>query len=372
MRDEGYATYPIGGTGVWNAAVGTNPSQAYETPATSKNYPPGSFGVTPYANDSVQGHLQMVYDGSRIVSSTSWGDQYMAQSDVSGGVSGDGNYGWPGPNIDRTMAWSFQYIDTPTWIGLIPGVPVLDGFPGYNASAIDVCRWYAKVCQWWTNMPAIIPLVCIGVELTTVLSKNRSYSIWEIDGYSNAVDHDSYGQHQQRWQYYPFPWDFETSAWSFLARVDQVLGQDAYPAADDPKAVGELVQEAQQSAYPDRYEEAYEWVRPLLDEAMKGEPVEPEKPQKPPKPEESGAWWIGFSTPDPNGVKWLGSQNAPEGAWVRPTESGGKVWLELVAPEAAKPTEGKPAAIEETISFSGEGDTHRLSGQLKIAPKEEG
>lgn len=47
MRDEGYSTYPIGGTGEWNATVGNNSTKAYEKPELAKNYPPGTFGVTP-------------------------------------------------------------------------------------------------------------------------------------------------------------------------------------------------------------------------------------------------------------------------------------------------------------------------------------
>jgi len=151
---------------------------------------------------------------------------------------------------------------------LLPGVPVIDDFPDYTAGALDTVRWYIGLCEWWYNCPPIIPINCIATELAPVLDKQRDYSIWNINGYSVAVDHDSYGQHQQRWRYYPFPWNFQTAAWSFRSALDRELGSEPYPDGDDPDAVGEIIQQTQKSAFPDAYRADYDWARALVDEAI--------------------------------------------------------------------------------------------------------
>lgn len=267
MGDEGYPVAPVGGTGYWNSAL-----VVWEKPNLAKNYPPGYFCVTPYTSDAEQGHVQMVGTGA-AGAGQGWGDQYMLQSDTTKGVDPSGMYGWPGPNFDYTMAWTWEYIDYPTWIGLIPGVPVINGFPGYNAHAYGIVRWYRDVCEWWNNMPIIIPLLCVATELTPVIDPARDYSIWQTPGYADPVDHQSYGQHQQQAPWYPCPWNFETSAWSFLAAVDRELGADPYPPADDVDAIAELIQSVQQSfdSTGSNYKSRYDWTMSVIEAAL-GEP----------------------------------------------------------------------------------------------------
>lgn len=299
MLSEGWVDVaPIGGTGVWSSAL-----EIWEETNINKNYPPGYFGVSPYVSEAVGqwGHLQMVWSGEAAD-----GNQVIAQSDASNGLSADGYSGWPGPNLNYSMAWSFNNIDWPAWMGLIPGVRPIDGFPGYGASAYEVVRWYRDVCEWWYGMPLIIPICCIAAELTTVVDPARTGSIWDLRGYSDAVDHDSYGQHQQREQFYPCPWNFETAAWSFLAAVDKTLGSDSYPDPDDPRAVAELIQWTQRSfadgsggnALGWNYEARYEWAHGVIDDALggEGEKKPPEPVEKPPTPPEyisitgDGSW----------------------------------------------------------------------------------
>src|SRR5829696_1258644 len=82
MNDEGYDTSPIGGTGDFNAALGVGSGRYYEEPVIEKNYPPGTFGTTPFASADVQGHLQMVYTGE-----DAGRNQWMMQSDTTHGVN---------------------------------------------------------------------------------------------------------------------------------------------------------------------------------------------------------------------------------------------------------------------------------------------
>lgn len=87
MRDEGYATGPIGGTTDFRWALGSDGSGNWERFNINQNYPPGVFLVSAYTSEAYQGHNTRVY---------SWEDslrnQYMAQDDA-----GDGTWwgeGW--------------------------------------------------------------------------------------------------------------------------------------------------------------------------------------------------------------------------------------------------------------------------------------
>lgn len=92
----------------------------------------------------------------------------------------------------------------------------------------------------------------------------------------------------------------------------------------------------------------------------------------PPPPPQGRDYWLGFSPPDANGVAWLGSNTVPAGYWFRPVEVNGRILLEIVeATGTVEENGGKKTTgvIDETIEFAGEGDVHRVSGQIKISPK---
>lgn len=288
MLDEGWsALSPIGGTGYWNAAVGGH-NAVYEQPNVSKNYPPGSFGVTPYISDNVQGHVQMVATFAPP-SGGGWGEQYIAQSDHADGNSADFSIGWPGPNWNRTMGWTWSNIDFPTWIGLIDGIPVLDGFPGYNGYIEDIAKWTAEQMEFF-GLPPQLFVQCSIPELTTIWSESgreKYPDIRQIPGYSYAVDHTSYGPAQQLWDYYPFPWDFATSVWSFAAmalRAD--ICPNPMPDATDADGCAEWIADIQRpyEAYRGRYRylddgiDTHAWAMSLIGDGKK-------TPSPPPPPD---------------------------------------------------------------------------------------
>jgi hypothetical protein len=320
MVAEGWTKVaPVGGTGVWNSTI-----DIWESTVLAKNYPPGFFAVSPYISDNYGewGHLQMVWSGEAAD-----GNQIIAQSDASNGLSADGTRGWPGPNINYSMYWSFNNIDFPSWMGLIPGVRPIDGFPGYDADAYEIVRWHAKVCEWWYDMPLIIPLTAMATELTPVIDPNRTMSIWDIPGYADPLDHDSYGPYQGRAQFHACQWNFQTALWTFLARVDKYLEGDAYPDPDDPRAVAEVIQGAQRS-FADgsdgepvgwNYEARYEWAHDVMEEAVVEGADEPELPggdiQLQPTPPE----YIAIT----KDRRWL-QADGPDwgGGWYEPRDDG--------------------------------------------------
>jgi hypothetical protein len=323
MRDEGYPVAPIGGTGYWNSAVGMGSWEFYEKPNIDKNYPPGCFGVTPYISDDQQGHVQMVATGAVILGPASWGDQTMAQSDHSKGVNSDVSYGWPGPNMDYTMAWTWNNIDWPTWIGLVDGVPVLDGFPGYTASAKEIAKWCGDQMEFF-GLPRQLFVQASIPEVTSIWVENRQYEdISDIPGMTYNVDYDSFGPVQQRFQYYPFPWNFEMAVWSF-AQV--ALSMSPAPMPTDADGCAEWIADIQKPAeqYRGRYRrlddgtDTYAWAMQLVGDS--GIP-----PGIPPGRD----YWIGFTA---DREQWMRGVDVPNNAWIKPTQSGGKVWLEFVPP----------------------------------------
>jgi hypothetical protein len=134
MRDEGYATGPIGGTTDYASALGSDGSGNWEPFNINKNYPPGVFLVSPYTSETYQGHNARVYsweDSSR--------NQYMAQDDAGDGTWWEGGWLWgsPGFNYKRTMAQTHAFSGF-VWAGTLPGVPLLDGYPGDTATAEEL------------------------------------------------------------------------------------------------------------------------------------------------------------------------------------------------------------------------------------------
>jgi GH25 family lysozyme M1 (1,4-beta-N-acetylmuramidase) len=81
-------------------------------------------------------------------------------------------------------------------------------------------------------------------------------------------------------------------------------------------------------------------------------------------------YWVGFTADQ---EQWLRGVNVPRNAWVKPTQSGGKVWLELVPPGAA------PAGAEYQtygwVGFTREGRRMRgvnVPRNAWIKPTEQG
>lgn len=211
MRDEGYATAPVGGTTDYASAL-----ENWEPFNINKNYPPGVFLVAPYTSERYQGHLARVDTWEYEDHS-----QYMAQDDAGDGVSDDGYWGYPGFNFKRTM-WETEQFSGFVWAGTLPGVPLLDGFPGTTARDDELIAWITSVWTWYgfPKNTRHYPLNTILTECSPVLSFTRgSGDLKDIPGYWNAVDHDSYGPFQQRAQYWPLPWNFECALLSFCQAV---------------------------------------------------------------------------------------------------------------------------------------------------------
>ena len=108
--------------------------------------------------------------------------------------------------------------------------------------------------------------------------------------------------------------------------------------------------------------------------------MDPDKPTEPSEPsDEKLDWWMGFDFDNAAGnVTWSAGVDVPYGTWLRPVESGGKIWLEVVVPKTEeKPgangpqVQPKPEDKEELILFSGEGETLALEGELRLLPKED-
>ena len=269
----------------------------------------------------------MVATGAAISGPASWGDQAIAQSDHSKGINSDGSYGWPGPNMDYTMAYTWNYIDWPTWIGLVPGVPVLDGFPGYTASAEEIAKWCGDQMEFF-GLPRQLFVQASIPEVTSIWVENRQYEdISDIPGMSYNVDYDSFGPVQQRLMYYPIPWNFEIAVWSF-AQMALSMAPNPMPSEADADGCAEWIADIQRPAeqYRGRYRrlddgtDTHAWAMELVGSSTITVIEGVAGPTQ---------YWVGFTSDE---EQWIRGVDVPNNAWVKPTEQDDKVWLELVPP----------------------------------------
>jgi hypothetical protein len=272
----------------------------------------------------------MVATGAAMLGAASWGDQTIAQSDHSKGINSDGSYGWPGPNMDYTMAYTWNYIDWPTWIGLVPGVPVLDGFPGYTASAEEIAKWCGDQMEFF-GLPRQLFVQASIPEVTSIWVENRQYEdISDIPGMSYNVDYDSFGPVQQRLMYYPIPWNFEIAVWSF-AQMALSMAPDPMPREADADGCAEWIADIQRPAeqYRGRYRrlddgtDTHAWAMELVGSSSGITTVIVGGVAGPTQ------YWVGFTGDE---EQWIRGVDVPNNAWVKPTEQDDKVWLELVPP----------------------------------------
>lgn len=278
MGEEGYDTYPQGGTTNYAANIGSDPAhnKAWERFNINKNYPTGTFLVSPYIDHVYQGHNAMVLTGEEGIG----GYQMMLGSDAHQGITGYDDYGlpmWgqPGMNEVLTMAET-EAFSAFVWAGMMPGVPVLDGFPGYDASARDLNRWYRAVSEWFELPPNAITNAIL-TENTPCADPDRDVEdIRDAAGYMSPVDHNSYGALQQQWQWWPMPWVMEVAAWSFGYRMWQYKESHG---ADDARGLAEWIQKVQQS-FADgsdgnplgwNYEQHFAWSLDLTREEESGD-----------------------------------------------------------------------------------------------------
>lgn len=250
---------PVGGTPDYAYQIGPYWWEYLQNPA--KQYPPGTYLV----NDNVTAWE----DHSHVAIVSTW-DQWVLQSD---------NYQGRGVHETEHVADAHQY-NTFYYAGLLPDQPVLDGFPGYSASAEDIARWTGDVMEFF-GLPRQLFVQCSLPELTTIWIGRPTASIWDLPGFSTAVDNDSYGPVQQRISYYPFPWNFETAVWSF---AQQALANAPSFDTGTAEGYGEWIQAVQGSAYPDRYAQWYDTAVGLVGAAPVPIPTPSPVPAPTPSP----------------------------------------------------------------------------------------
>lgn len=257
MRDEGYATYPHGGTTDYCSALGSDGTGNWERFKIQKNYPPGVFLVSPFTSDQYQGHNAMV-----LAWEDSSHNQYMLQSDAGDGVSDDWNWGWPGLNEKRTMAETDNFSGF-LWAGTLPGVPLLDGCPGTKADGKALALYSAEVMDWYGLPRHYFANACL-TENKPVMDPDRQYEdINEVPGYWTPVVDDSYGPLQMRHEYWPLPWNFECSVLCFAQAIYAAYGTDV---PDDQEGTSQTIQsiwksfDSTDSKSDSNYVEQYAWA----------------------------------------------------------------------------------------------------------------
>ncbi len=243
-----------------------------------------------------------------------------------------------------------------SYAGLLSGIPVIDGFPGGTASPEDIAAWSAEYCAW-RELPRQLFVQASIPEVTILWTSNRGgyENIFDIPGMSYNVDHDSFGPVQQRLSLFPFPWNFETSLWTFCVRAWEEA-PSTIPSENDAAGCAEWIANIQRPAaeYRGRYRHlddgtdtharAMELVgsgrtSPSISSIGSGDG--------------SGDtnYWVGFTADQ---EQWMQGVDVPQNAWIKPTEQGGKVWLEIV------PSGATPAGTE-----------YRTYGWIGFAPGKE-
>lgn len=232
---------PLGGTGNYSEALET-----WEYFVLNKNYPPGTFMVTPFESDRNQGHVAMV-----STAEDENNEQYLLQSHTGDWIANDWTWGLPGVTERDTMAG----FASASYAGLLPGIPVIDGFPGGTASPQAIAAWSAEYCAWW-DLPRQLFVQASIPEVTALWTPDRGgyENIFDIPGMTYNVDYDSFGPVQQRLMFFPFPWNFETSLWTFCVRAWEEAPSPT-PSENDADACAEWIANIQRPAeeYRGRY-----------------------------------------------------------------------------------------------------------------------
>jgi hypothetical protein len=241
-------------------------------------------------------------------------NQWLLQSDTIEGVSADGLMGKPGVNEKRTMAQTQLWANF-IWAGLLPGIPVLDGFPGYTASPQELADWTAEVMDWF-GLPRYLFVNCSLTELTPIWNENRTHrDIRAIPGYTVPVDAHSQGPAQQQYDWWPFPYDFPTAVWSFATAMRAAMPD---PVPTDKWGTARWIQAVQRSAFAEgsNYAAKFDWAVELVGSQPK--PVVPD--------------WRRFGWIErhgPGGVKIYVGNDVSEAHWRR------YGWMELHGPGGA-------------------------------------
>lgn len=348
----------VGGTAAWASAV--EDWDYFDVNAAKQ---PGMIAVKGYASDWAQGHIALYVSEHQLIQSINYPGVTAAYDDYT-------TYQWAQCDFD--------------YMGYIPGVDYSgsggdggkvsdpDVYPGDCADPVPVARWMAHIAKSEYGIPGILPVMTSCVEMTAAWTGPGC--VYNIPGYSYAVDHDSLGYFQQRPSMgWGTPAQLQDADYALRAFLNEAVKYKGDYDENDPYSLGEWCQAVQRSGVPDAY---YNKGYPMAKELLKGV-EEPDVPVPPSPPEKSKR--TNYFSVNKDGVLVMGGEDWSNG-WVYASSDdieAGKPTPLLYVPEfqgepAVDPANGAAASGDEVIEFAGEGDKHKLAGQMVISPKEEG
>jgi hypothetical protein len=239
----------------------------------SMGFRDGDVLVSPFVEGVSQGHVGVVYQG------------YVIEWIVNGGLV------WRF-TPEESNEWGQYEIVVPVevWLGKDSGgngtgsKPTPREYPGDCADPDEVARWMAYVAEREYGLPPVLPIMTSVTELTDAWTGPGC--VYNVDGYLNNVDYDSYGYFQQRpsqgWGSYAQVTNADYALRRFCESAAAIKDWEWNQSTTDPDVLGRWCQTVQGSAHPDKYrDKGY----PMAMQLLKGyDPTD--KPD--PKPEEEG------------------------------------------------------------------------------------